>query len=78
MYDGRRKTDIRFKSEGYEQVYEYQACAFLGVDAWNVGVNAMARKGWELVNGGMAGTANCAYMRRPVKRAIDPDQEPDV
>jgi hypothetical protein len=47
-----------------EPAFEYQAFAFIGIGNFNAGVNKMARQGWELVNGCMAGTTNYAYMRR--------------
>lgn len=56
-----------FDDEGYERRFEYLAVAYLGVTAFNEGVNEYARKGWELINGCMAGTANYAYLRRAVR-----------
>lgn len=62
------KEEPPFDNEGYEHLYEYRAEAYLGIGAFNREVNVLARKGWELVNGTMAGTAHYAYLRRPLKR----------
>lgn len=57
-----------FDNEGYERTHEYQVIACLGINAFNKQVNEMAMKGWELINGCMAGTAHYGYLRRPIKR----------
>ena len=68
MFGGKKGAALEpFDTEGYEQEYEYHAAAFLGINAFNTGVNEYARKGWELVNGTMAGTAHYAYMRRRLR-----------
>lgn len=46
--------------------FEYTVVAVFGAEAWIKETNRMARLGWELVNGMMAGTANYAYMRRRI------------
>jgi len=60
-----------FDDEGYSQVYEYQAVAYFGLNAFNSGVGDMANKGWELVNGCMVGTAHYAYLRRKLRAPDD-------
>jgi len=68
MFGGKKPADgAPFDSEGYEAEYEYRADAYLGIGAFNKEVSILARKGWELVNGCMAGTAHYAYMRRRLK-----------
>lgn len=71
MFGGKKQPESAkpFDDEGYEQRYEYLSVAYLGVSAFNTGVNDYARKGWELVNGCMAGTANYAYLRREIRQA---------
>ncbi|SFS42700.1 hypothetical protein [Brevundimonas viscosa] len=69
MFGGKKSAAPQpFDNEGYSHEYEYYAAAYLGINAFNSGVNELARKGWELVNGAMAGTAHYAYMRRPLKK----------
>ena len=69
MFGGKKPEaqPVPFDNEGYEHRFEYLAVAYFGVNSFNDGVNEFARKGWELVNGCMAGTANYAYLRRPVR-----------
>lgn len=48
----------------YVQTFEYEAQAHLGIGNFNKATNAMAAAGWELINGGMAGTVHYGYFRR--------------
>lgn len=50
-----------------EPAYEYYTVASLGAERFTKDVNSLARRGWELINGCMAGTAHYGYMRRPTK-----------
>lgn len=51
----------------YEQEYEYRTLAVLGVTQFDKDLNDHAARGWELVNGNMAGTAHYAFLRRKLK-----------
>lgn len=68
MFGNKRAAPATPDDTGYDQEFEYHAAAYLGINAFNSGVNEHARKGWELVNGAMAGTAHYAYMRRRLRR----------
>lgn len=57
-----------FDNEGYDRAFEYQAIACMGINAFNKQVNEMAMKGWELINGCMAGTVHYGYLRRSINR----------
>ena len=48
----------------YVHEFEYEAQAHLGIANFNKAANAMAASGWELINGGMAGTVHYGYFRR--------------
>ncbi|MFS0710359.1 hypothetical protein [Brevundimonas phoenicis] len=48
----------------YVQEFEYEAQAHLGIGNFNKAANTMAAAGWELINGGMAGTVHYGYFRR--------------
>lgn len=77
MFGGKKPAEAEaapFDNEGYDAEYEYQAHAFLGIGAFNKEVAVLSRRGWELVNGCMAGTAHYAYMRRRLKKAIAPTE----
>lgn len=69
MFGGKKPTEAApFDNEGYEAEYEYLAQAYFGIGAFNKEVDILARKGWELINGCMAGTAHYAYMRRRLRK----------
>ena len=52
------------RGQPYVQEFEYEAQSHLGITNFNKATNQMAAAGWELINGGMAGTAHYGYFRR--------------
>jgi len=68
MFGGKKPSaEVAFDNEGHDQVYEYRAIVCMGINAFNKDVDTMARKGWELINGCMAGTAHYGYLRRKLQ-----------
>lgn len=51
-----------------EAEWEYYVVAGLGGGNFTTMINQLARRGWEMFGGCMAGTAHYAYMRRPASR----------
>lgn len=47
--------------------HEYYVVAAIGADNFVRDANSLAKRGWELINGSMAGTAHFGYFRRRVK-----------
>ncbi len=73
MFGGKQNpvfADQEARNGQYVRSYEYRTISALGVSNFDKIVNEDAEKGWELVNGCMAGTAHYGYMRRalPVAR----------
>jgi hypothetical protein len=72
MFGGKKAPEIAAqddRDEQYVQTYEYRTLAVLGAQAFDKELNAHAAKGWELVNGCMAGTAHYGYLRRRLQTA---------
>lgn len=64
---GKAEPQYPWNEDEGEAAFEYFTVVSLGVEKFNKDVNSLARRGWELINGGMAGTAHYGYMRRPLK-----------
>lgn len=55
------------RDEGWAHAWEYKTLVTLGVEKFDVELNDHAKRGWELINGCMAGTAHYGYLRRPIR-----------
>jgi len=68
MFGGKKEAQYPWNEPEGEAEFEFYTIASLGVDNFNKDVNALARRGWELIGGCMAGTAHYGYLRRRVAR----------
>lgn len=69
MFGGRKSLAVEGVEDAsdYDQAYEYKTLAVMGAVAFDKELNAEARRGWELVNGCMAGAVHYGYLRRAVR-----------
>ncbi len=69
MFGGKKAPEIEAQDarDGeYKQEFEYRTLAVIGVVNFDKVLNDQAAKGWELVNGSMAGTTHYGYLRRRI------------
>ena len=68
MFGGKKKATVFDEQESrnasYRQEFEYRTISAIGGLSFDKMLNEDAAKGWELVNGAMAGTAHFGYLRR--------------
>jgi hypothetical protein len=71
MFGGKKAPEIEAQDarDGeYLQEWEYRTLAIIGVVNFDKTLNEHAARGWELVNGNMAGTTHYGYLRRRLTR----------
>ncbi|MDZ4321557.1 MAG: hypothetical protein U1A07_22430 [Phenylobacterium sp.] len=72
MFGGKKAPVIEeqdSRDSQYAQRFEYKTLAILGVIPFDKTLHDHAARGWELVNGCMAGTLHYGYLRRPLNPA---------
>jgi len=68
MFGGKKEPKFPWNEDEGTARFEYFTLASMGAENFTNDCNSLARRGWELINGCMAGTAHYGYFRREVRR----------